>query len=100
MLFNLKIKSCVIAVLGSAILAFGLYNIHSLSGVTEGGVLGMTLLLHYWFDISPAISGLLINSACFILGWKLLGKEFLGYSFFAGGGFSLSYAIFEKFPPI
>ena len=30
--------------LGSAILAFGLYNVHALSGVTEGGILGLTLL--------------------------------------------------------
>ena len=29
---------------GSAILAFGLYQVHSISGVTEGGVLGLTLL--------------------------------------------------------
>ena len=33
--------------LGSAILAFGLYNVHALSGVTEGGILGLTLLLHH-----------------------------------------------------
>ena len=31
-------------VLGAAILAFGLYNVHSQSHITEGGVLGMTLL--------------------------------------------------------
>ena len=30
-------------VLGAAILAFGLYNVHSQSHITEGGVLGMTL---------------------------------------------------------
>ena len=30
--------------LGSAILAFGLFNVHSQSRITEGGVLGTTLL--------------------------------------------------------
>ena len=45
-------------VLGSAILAFGLYNVHSISGVTEGGVLGLTLLLEHWFGISPSIAAL------------------------------------------
>ena len=30
---------------GGGLLAFGLYNVHSLAGVTEGGMLGMTLLL-------------------------------------------------------
>ena len=40
-----KLKRYAQALLGSAILAFGLYNVHALSNVTEGGVLGMTLLL-------------------------------------------------------
>ena len=38
-----SLRKCVMALLGSAILAFGLYNVHSFSNVTEGGVLGMTL---------------------------------------------------------
>ena len=46
---DLKLKSCLIALFGSAFLAFGLYHVHSFSGVTEGGVLGMTLLLDHWF---------------------------------------------------
>ena len=53
---KLKPKSCAFALLGSAILAFGLYNVHSFSGVTEGGVLGLTLLMHHWFNISPSVS--------------------------------------------
>ena len=87
-------------VLGSARLAFGLYNVHSISGVTEGGVLGLTLLLEHWFGISPSISGLVLNGACYVLGLTLLGKEFILYSIIAGGGFSLFYAIFERFPPL
>ena len=46
---------------GSFILAFGLYNIHSQSGVTEGGVLGLILLLDHWFGLSPSISLSLIH---------------------------------------
>ena len=37
---NITLKNCAITLLGSFILAFGLYNVHSISGVTEGGVLG------------------------------------------------------------
>lgn len=85
---------------GSAILAFGLYHIHAVSAVTEGGVLGMTLLLQRWFDISPALSGLVLNLLCYALGFRTFGKKFLLYSAAAGGGFSLFYAIFEQFPPL
>ena len=41
---DIKLSSCIIAFFSSAMLAFGLYNIHSLSGVTEGGILGLTLV--------------------------------------------------------
>lgn len=100
MLPRLKPKNCLSIILGSAILAFGLYNIHSISGVTEGGVLGLTLLLEHWLGISPSISGLVLNGACYLLGFKLLGREFIAYSVIAGGGFSAFYAIFELFPPL
>ena len=100
MFSHLKPGKCALALLGSAILAFGLYNVHSLAGVTEGGVLGLTLLLDHWLHISPAVSGLILNAACYVLGWRTLGKEFIAYSIVAGGGFSLFYAIFERFPPL
>lgn len=100
LLFGLKGKNCAVSILGSAILAFGLYQIHSFSGVTEGGVLGMTLLLHHWAGISPAVSGLVMNLACYIMGFHLLGREFILYSIVSGGSFSLFYAVFEQFPPL
>ena len=96
----IKPRKCALALLGSAILAFGLYNVHALSGVTEGGVLGMTLFLHHWVRISPAVTGLILNAVCYLMGWKLLGREFIAYSIVAGGGFSLFHAIVEQFDPL
>lgn len=96
----IKPKKCALALLGSAILAFGLYNVHALSGVTEGGVLGMTLFLHHWVGLSPAVTGLVMNAICYLMGWKLLGKEFIAYSIVAGSGFSVFYAIVEQFDPL
>ena len=74
---EIKLSSVLLLLLGSAILAFGLYNIHSMSNVTEGGILGLTLLLEYWFGISPSVSGFVLTILCYFLGWKLLGKRFL-----------------------
>ena len=85
---------------GSAILAFGLYHVHSFSGVTEGGVLGLTLLFHHWFRISPAVSGFILNFICYILGMKVLGKKFIAYSIISGSAFSIFYAIIEQFDPL
>ena len=93
-------KDSFVMLLGSAILAFGLYHIHAQSNVTEGGVLGLTLLLYRWFDISPAISGLFINFACYYLGWRTLGKRFIAYSCISGGAYSAFYFVFEQYEPI
>lgn len=93
-------KDSFVMLLGSAILAFGLYHIHAQSNVTEGGVLGLTLLLYHWFHISPAFSGLIINFACYYLGWKTLGKRFIAYSCISGGAYSVFYFVFEQFDPI
>lgn len=97
---NIRITSCITAILGSGILAFGLYHVHSCSGVTEGGVLGMTLFLKYWFDISPAVSGLVMNLVLYAMGAKLLGREFIIYSVIATAGFSGTYKICEQFEPL
>lgn len=100
MIPKLKPSNCIVAFLSAAFQAFGMYNIHALSGVTEGGVFGLILLLHHWFHISPSVSSFVLNAACYGLGWKTLGKEFIGYSIIAAAGYSVSYAICELFPPL
>ncbi len=85
---------------GCLILTFGLYNIHSLSGVTEGGVLGLTLLLDNLFGLSPAWTSLILNGLCYLFGWRTLGKKFLVNSAIAAIGYAGFYAIFECFPPV
>ena len=97
---DIKIKSCLITIASSAFLAFGLYNVHSLSGVTEGGLLGLNLLLDYWFDISPSVTNFIVSAFCYLLGWKLLGRVFIIYSAIAAAGFSVFYRIFEQFDPL
>ena len=93
----LKTMTCL---LGSMILAFGLYQIHNTAHITEGGILGLTLLLQQWFHISPAVSGLILNILCYGFAFFCLGKGFLWYSFVSSAGFSLFYAIFESFDPL
>lgn len=92
-----RISHYGILLLGVAILSFGLYNVHSQSQITEGGVLGMTLLLQHWFGISPGISGIILDSLCYFFGYRLLGKQFLKNALVASMGFSLFYNIYEHF---
>lgn len=95
---HITISSCTLLLLGSGLLAFGLYQVHSFSGITEGGVLGFTLFLYHWFDISPAVSGFILNLACYAFGIKYLGEKFLVNSLIAGVSFSFFYSVFERYP--
>ncbi len=97
---EIKAKKVLMCIVGSIILAFGLYNVHSFADITEGGILGLTLLIEHWFHISPSISGFILNSICYLMGFKILGASFIIYSFFSGASFSLAYAFFEQFPPL
>ena len=82
--------------LGSAIVAFGLYNVHGQSGITEGGVLGATLLIHHWTGISPSVSEVVLDLICYALGFAFLGKRFLADSLFATCAYAGCYALFER----
>lgn len=89
-----------LAVLGAGIQAMGLCNIHAFADVTEGGVLGATLLLEHWFAVSPALSALVLNVLCYLMGWRTLGREFLVYSVISGVAYSVLYALLEPFAPL
>ena len=67
-------------ILGSSILAMGMCNIHAHSGVTEGGVLGLTLLLEPFAPMFP----LLISSQLIA---SLVGSLFVGF----GAGICVRY---------
>lgn len=97
---KLKPSHCLIAFLSAALQAFGMYHIHAVSDITEGGVLGAVLLIEHWLHISPAVSGFVLNAACYLLGWRTLGKTFIVYSLIAACGFSSCYWVCESFPPL
>ncbi len=89
-----------IALLGAFIQALGLCNIHAFADITEGGVLGATLLIDHWFAVSPALSALVLNILCYLFGWRTLGKEFLVYSGVASLSYSVFYALLEPYAPL
>lgn len=97
---QLRLANCAVVVVSCAITSFGLFNVHSFSGITEGGLLGLTLLLDHWLGISPAASSFVLSVACYAVGWKLLGREFMGYSVIAMVAYSAFYALFEWWGPV
>ena len=41
-----------------------------------------------------------MNATCYLFGWRILGRDFVGYSIVAGGAFSAAYALAELLPPL
>lgn len=90
----------VFVVLGSAIVAFGIYNIHARCNIAEGGELGVELLLYNLLNISPAIVSLVIDATLYIIGSILFGKKFLLNAIIGTISYSTFYFIFENTPSI
>lgn len=94
------VKTSALILLGSLILAFGFYNFYYLYNITEGGVLGLLLLLKNLFDIQPSIANLIIDGILLLVGYRFFGKNFLIYSVIASISFSVLYGCFEFIGPI
>lgn len=97
-IFTLKRILCIL--LGTAICSFGIYNIHRQTGVTEGGVLGMIVLLNYWFDISPSVLSVSLDLLCYVLAFRRLGVRFLILSGVSSLSLSVFFRVWESFPPM
>lgn len=70
-------KGLVLIALGVATYTFGFVNFNMANHLAEGGVAGITLIIHALTGISPAYTTLLINIPLFILGAKVFGKKAL-----------------------
>lgn len=94
------LKKITWIVLGAAICSFGIYNIHQQTGITEGGVLGMMLLINHWFGISPSVITPILDISCYLLAFKYLGGRFIKISIISTLSVSLFFEIWELFPPV
>lgn len=86
--------------LGAAIATFGLYNVHQQSGITEGGVLGMMLLVHHWFGIPPSVLTPVLDGVCYLLAFRFLGLRFIRISAVSTLCVSVWFQIWGQFPRV
>ncbi|AQL55778.1 YitT family protein [Abyssicoccus albus] len=70
-------------IIGSFIFAIGVNTFMIAGELGEGGVTGISLILLYAFDISPAISSFLINLVLLFVGYKYLSKRSMNYTILA-----------------
>lgn len=94
------VKKVLLILLGTAILSFGIYNIHRQANITEGGVLGMILLINHWLGLPPSIISPILDILCYMLAFKFLGKNFIKISVVSTLSLAGFFRVWEQFPPI
>lgn len=93
-------KRVIILLIGAAILTFGLHNVHRRTGVTEGGVLGMVLLLNNLLGLPAWLTSPILDISCYLLGWRFLGGDFLRISAFSTLSVSAFFRLWQSLPPL
>ena len=97
---GLAFKKILLILLGAMICTFGIHNIHQRTNITEGGVIGLMLLVEHWLKISPAYITPILDITCYLLAFKFLGGNFIKTSIIATMFVSGFYKIWELFPPM
>lgn len=97
---GIKLKTILLLLLGAMICSFGIHNIHQRTNITEGGIIGLMLLIEHWLSISPAYITPLLDIACYALAFKFLGVNFIKLSIIATLFISGFYKLWELFPPM
>ena len=95
-----SIKKMFFIILGAMISTFGIYNIHERVNITEGGIIGLMLLIEHWLKISPAYITPVLDTSCYVFAYKYLGSGFIKTSIISTLTSSLFYKFWELFPPV
>ena len=100
LLEGLTLKKVLLIILGAAVCSFGIHNIHQRTAITEGGVIGMMLLIDRWLGLPPAVITPVLDITCYVLAYRYLGGQFIKISVISTLSVSLFYDFWEMFPPM
>lgn len=82
--------------IGTAFYAFGFVNFNMENHLAEGGVSGVTLLLHSLWGLNPSYTSLLINIPIIYMGAKYFGKKALLLTIYGTIILSVFIEIFQR----
>lgn len=97
---GLTVRRVALIVLGAMICSFGIHNIHQRTNITEGGIIGLMLLIEHWLGISPAYITPVLDALCYLLAFKILGGQFIKMAAISTLCISGFYKVWELFPPM
>src|SRR5699024_2224671 len=77
-----QLKRLLLIAVGVAIYTVAFVKFNMANALAEGGVAGVTLIVHALYGINPAYSSLILNIPLFILGARILGKRSLALTIY------------------
>ncbi|MNW57025.1 hypothetical protein D3C74_347930 [compost metagenome] len=82
---------------GTLLLAFTYYHINYQNHLTEGGVVGLSLLGKYVLGISPSLSILILDIPVLLIAMIFKGRAFVLNTFISVGAFTVFYSLMERY---
>lgn len=77
------IKDIIYITVGGLVFAVGINYFTLPNLLSEGGVIGLTIIAHYLFEWSPGIINFMLNMLLFLLGYKLFDKRTIFYTLYS-----------------
>lgn len=77
-----QVRSLLLIALGVAMYTFGFVKFNMANALAEGGVAGVTLIIHALYKIDPAYTSLILNIPLFIMGARVLGRKSLALTIY------------------
>ncbi|WP_459501297.1 YitT family protein [Bacillus sp. C1] len=77
---NERVKEIALVVIGSLLFAIGINFFAIPNRLSEGGIIGLTVITYYLFEWSPGTVNLLINAALLAIGYKFFDRKTMIYT--------------------
>ncbi|MDQ0214475.1 uncharacterized membrane-anchored protein YitT (DUF2179 family) [Oikeobacillus pervagus] len=77
---NRTTKDVLLIIIGSFIFAIGVNYFAIPNRLSEGGVIGVTIVTYYLFEWSPGIVNFVINATLLAIGYKLFDRRVIWYT--------------------
>ncbi|WP_427042475.1 YitT family protein [Fusobacterium sp. SB021] len=91
------LKDIVLISAGAFIYAFGVNYFFVANKLADGGIAGISVILHYLFNFNISTTYLVLNVPLVIMGYKLIGGKFIVKTFYGTAITSLAFRVFQNY---
>jgi uncharacterized membrane-anchored protein YitT (DUF2179 family) len=98
---NLRLKSIIAIIVGTAIMGFGINAFNIPNHLAEGGITGISIIIKLLVPVfDQGMVYFILNVPLFIIGWKVLGRTAFIYTIIGTSSLSLFLSLFANVFPL